>query len=94
MSTIFYCDGCGKAIDATIKIGHVTKRDYCKACSERAQEFVEPEEMREILSNRSLVRRLRRGSRDARVGRGRRLEIARIPDAPSIGSVQLPGWSA
>lgn len=37
----------------------------------REQEDVEPEEMREILANTSLVRRLRRGSRDARAGRGR-----------------------
>lgn len=37
----------------------------------REQEFVEPDEMREIMANRPLVRSLRRGSADARSRRGR-----------------------
>ncbi|MEK7767533.1 MAG: CopG family transcriptional regulator [bacterium] len=35
------------------------------------EELVAPEEMREILADRSLVRRLRQGSKDARAGKGR-----------------------
>jgi len=37
----------------------------------REQEVVEPEEMREILDNKPLMRALKRGSADARGKRGR-----------------------
>lgn len=44
MAASYVCDGCGFAIQAPMKVGHVLKRDYCAACVMRAQAYVDAEE--------------------------------------------------
>lgn len=44
MSATFHCDGCDAQIDEPIIVGHVTKREYCAPCAEKAREFVTAEE--------------------------------------------------
>lgn len=44
MAATFSCDGCGLPVENPVKIGHVTKRDYCPTCKPIAEKFIADEE--------------------------------------------------
>lgn len=44
MSISYSCDGCGANVTEPINVGHVTKRDYCEKCAEKAEAFIAEEE--------------------------------------------------
>ena len=48
MAASFTCDGCGAAVDKPKQVGHVLKRDYCEACTVRAEAFVDAEEAERV----------------------------------------------
>lgn len=44
MAISYSCDGCGTKVTEPIKIGNVTKREYCEKCAEKAEAFIADEE--------------------------------------------------
>lgn len=44
MAISFSCDGCGTKITEPVKVGHITKREYCEKCAEIANQFIADEE--------------------------------------------------
>ena len=44
MAISYSCDGCGKAVENPVKVGHVIRRDYCDDCAQAANAFIESEE--------------------------------------------------
>lgn len=44
MAISFSCDGCGNPVTDPVKIGHITRREYCEECKVIAERFVEAEE--------------------------------------------------
>ena len=44
MSVQHICDGCKKKIDEPVIAGSVLRRDYCKECGTRAEDFLKEEE--------------------------------------------------
>jgi hypothetical protein len=45
MAASYTCDGCGCNVATPKQIGHVLKRDYCEPCADKAQAFLEAEEI-------------------------------------------------
>lgn len=40
----YSCDGCGTKVTDPVKVGHITRRDYCEKCAEIAKQFIADEE--------------------------------------------------